>query len=160
MVPLAMLQILVLVRTVGRSSTFVSVSSQSPLSIPIGFAAAALTAVLSPLPDDRSVQDLWRLSGHSIASRTLVTRACARLCLRVSRRQHPLRHPSPPAQRVFVIGPDASLAAAGPHRRVAAAYGDVIRRTFGCFCFVLGLATRCSVACVQPLSCTFWLVDT
>ena len=27
-------------------------------------------------------------------------------------------------------------------RRVAAAYGDVTRRIFGCFCFVLGLATR------------------
>ena len=94
MVPLAILQILVFLRAVGRSSTFVSVSSQSPLSIPIGFAAAALTAVLSPLPDDRSVQDLWHLSGHTIASLALVTRVCARLRLCVSRRHHPLRHRS------------------------------------------------------------------
>jgi len=54
-----MLRMVMLVRAVGRSSTFVSVSSQPPSSIPIGFAAAALTAVLSLPPDDRLVQDRW-----------------------------------------------------------------------------------------------------
>ena len=56
MLPPALLRIVMLVRAVGRSSAFVSVSSQAPSSIPIDFAAAALTAVLSPPPDDRSVQ--------------------------------------------------------------------------------------------------------
>ena len=141
MVPLAMPQILALVCAVGRSSTFVSVSSQSPLSIPIGFAAAALTAVLSPLPDDRSVQDVWRLSGHTIASLALVTRAG--LC--VSRRRHPLWHRSERAwQRCArahaYVRPNLAAPAVRRHRRGAAAYGGGTRRMFACFCLVLRLA--------------------
>ena len=59
MLPPALLRIVLLVSDAGRSSAFVGVFSQPLSSIRIGFAATALTAVLSPPPDDRSVQHRW-----------------------------------------------------------------------------------------------------